>query len=372
MYIRDPVLNDIQVTELEEKVIDLPEFQRLRSISQLGFSNLVYPGANGTRFEHSLGTMKITKDISDRLYGETDQELSIAGLLHDIGHTPFSHQTEQVFIKYLHKSHEQIGYDMIRASAIRDVIQASGISLKKTLGYFRGIGRGAVITGPLGSDRLDYLMRDAYQTGVAYGIIDYTRIRNGLTNLHGMPAVRLNSIDGAESMLIARYYMLSSVYFHHTSVIAASMLCKALEACIDNSEIAASVSSRLTDSQLMSTLINSRSGSKLASMVAERKLFKRAYYLDSLDSHLTKGELEDALEKAGIDRNDYIVEIKTFKGGSDDVTVVDRDGGKIGSLSKISPLFNALLEMLNKRSIVVVACSPANIARARRALHKSL
>ncbi|MCL5099513.1 MAG: HD domain-containing protein [Candidatus Marsarchaeota archaeon] len=372
MYIRDPVLQEIHATSDEERIIDTNEFQRLRRVSQLGFANLVYPGATGTRFEHSLGTMRITKDLSINLYGKIDPELSVAGLLHDVGHTPYSHATEPVFMHRLRKTHEQLGRDMIMAGPLHDAIQDSSLSLKKVLSGFDGNGKGTIITGPLGSDRLDYLMRDAYQTGVAYGIIDYVRIKNRLAYRNGKPAIYLNGVDGAESMLIARYYMLSSVYFHHTSVIASSMFNKALDACISSGEIDPKEAARFEDLRLSEALLHSKSGSKLAKDVEERKLFKRAYYIDSLDVDLKKGELESALGHAGLDYNDYVVEINHFKGGHDDIMVIDKDGSRMGLLSKISPLFNALLGMLSRRSIVLAACEPVNVARARIALRKAL
>ncbi len=372
MYIRDPIVKDIEVSDIERRIMDTWEFQRLRSIRQLGFSHLVYPSANGTRFEHSIGTMKITKDIAAMADPAGDEELALAGLMHDIGHTPFSHQTEHVFMQHLGKTHEQLGYDIIRGSRIRDIAEECGISLKKILGYFNGVGRGAIITGPLGSDRLDYLIRDAYHTGVASGVADYTRIKNKLAFSKGKPAIYRDGTDGAESMLVARYYMFSAVYFHHASVIADGMFSKALSNSIEAGELDAKEASAFTDGQLVEELSKSKSGSRLARMVAERRLFKRAYYFDGVEGGVTQKEIGEALSGAGISADDYVAEVRQFKGGNEDVTVVDKGGKYLGNLSDISPLFNTLLSTLKKRRIMVVACAPGAVERAKTAIRKVL
>ena len=138
MRFRDSIFKDIEISEVENKIIEDPNFQRLRYIRQGGFAFLVYQSANGTRFEHSVGTMKITKDISSNIFGEVNEELAITGLLHDIGHPPFSHQSEPISKKYLKKSHEDLGYDIIKNSSISDIISNSTLSLNKILEYFSG------------------------------------------------------------------------------------------------------------------------------------------------------------------------------------------------------------------------------------------
>jgi HD superfamily phosphohydrolases len=131
MYIRDPLFGDIHINDVAQRLIDNEWMQRLRYIKQLGFDYLVYPAANHSRFEHSLGTMKVTSDMASKIFSEDDPELSIAGLMHDIGHTPFSHQSEDIATKYLKKTHEEIGASIISESSIHDVISESTLSLKK-------------------------------------------------------------------------------------------------------------------------------------------------------------------------------------------------------------------------------------------------
>jgi hypothetical protein len=372
LYVRDPILKDIEVNGIETKIIDTQEFQRLRHINQLGFTNLVYPSANSTRFEHSLGVMRITKDLAAAAGFKADEELALAGLLHDIGHTPFSHQTEHVFMQHLGKTHERLGYDIIKNSPISDIASENGISLKKILSYFNGVGKGKIITGSLGSDRIDYLQRDAYHTGVASGVADYTRIRNKLAFFNGVPAVYRDGTDGAESMLVARYYMFSAVYFHHASVIADGMFSRALAHAIESGEVDPREAARFTDGQLTYALSKSKAGSKLATMVAERRLFKRVYYFDGIDGPGSVHEIDSALGKAGFEPDGYVAELRQFKGGDDDVAVIGKDGKKLGNLSSISPLFNTLLAMLKKRRIIVVACDRKDVDRAKKAVSKAL
>src|ERR1035441_551033 len=114
MEIRDPIHGNIELGQTECAIIDTPEMQRLKYIRQLDLSYLVFPGANHTRFEHSLGTMQVSKILFSGTLGKSEPEFSYVGLLHDIGHGPFSHLSEPYLEKKLGKNHEQIGVDRIR------------------------------------------------------------------------------------------------------------------------------------------------------------------------------------------------------------------------------------------------------------------
>ncbi len=373
MYIRDPLFGDIHINDVAQRLIDNEWMQRLRYIKQLGFDYLVYPAANHSRFEHSLGTMKVTSDMASKIFSEDDPELSIAGLMHDIGHTPFSHQSEDIATKYLKKTHEEIGASIISESSIHDVISESTLSLKKVLSYFKGESRGKLITGPLGSDRIDYLMRDAYNTGVAYGVIDYIRLMNKLAfSKDGNVAIYENGIGGAESMLIARYYMFSSVYLHHTAVISEAMYNLALENAIEEGSIIPKEFIYFTDDKAVAELLKSNASKHIIEMVLSRNLFKRAYYEEIGKKQINVQEVRDAIEMAGVKYNDYVIRVINFKGGNDDVQLIDNTGKRICMLSEKSELFNTLGKMLNSRRILMVACNPKFKDKINTAIKKVL
>ena len=125
-----------------------------------------------------------------------------------------------------------------------------------------------MITGPLGSDRIDYLMRDAYHTGVAYGVIDYIRLMNKLAfSRDGNVAIYENGIDGAESMLIARYYMFSSVYLHHTTLISGAMYNLELENAIEEGSIIPEELVSFTDDKMVAELLKSNASNHIIEMV---------------------------------------------------------------------------------------------------------
>ena len=373
MYIRDPIFGDININDTAQCLIDNEWMQRLRYIKQLGFDYLVYPAANHSRFEHSLGTMKVTSDMASKIFHVDDPELSIAGLMHDIGHTPFSHQSEEIATKYLHKTHEEMGADLISQSSIRDVISESTLSLKKILSYFKGKGKGKLITGPLGSDRIDYLMRDAYHTGVAYGVIDYIRLMNKLAFFRGgNVAIYENGIGGAESMLIARYYMFSSVYLHHAALIAGEMYIMALENAIDEGSIMPKELVSFTDDKTILELLKSNASKHIIEMVLSRNLFKRTYYGEIGKKQIKIQEVRDAIESKGVNHNDYIISVINFKGGNDDTPLIDNKGKYIGMLSEKSELFNTLGKILNNRRILMVACIPRFRGKISTAIKKVL
>jgi putative nucleotidyltransferase with HDIG domain len=161
MYvIRDPIHGLIKISEKEKKIIDQPIFQRLRRIKQLSVEYLVYPSATHTRFEHSLGVMELSGKMASVLKWNVE-EARLAGLLHDIGHIAFSHSGEKLLPLFGFENHEDLGKEMLEAMGI-------GLGEEEYLVSF-----------DYGSDRMDYLVRDAYHTGTAYGIIEYdTIIRN--------------------------------------------------------------------------------------------------------------------------------------------------------------------------------------------------
>jgi len=214
-------------------LIEHPHFQRLRRIRQLGLTSLVYPGANHTRFQHSLGAMHLLTQAIHSLRRKdveiTDEEelaAQIAILLHDIGHGPFSHALEKTLINEL--SHEELSLMIMEelnhkfGGALSTAIQVfKGEYPKKFLSH--------LIVGQLDIDRLDYIQRDSFFSGVAEGAIGLDRIIKML-NVHNNELVlEEKGIYSIEKFILARRLMYWQVYFHKTVVSAEHLLVKILE-----------------------------------------------------------------------------------------------------------------------------------------------
>ena len=187
--ITDPIHKYIPITDLEKKLIDTEFFQRLRKIRQLAGAHLVYPSAQHTRFEHSIGAMHLAGLAAESLLNkgyitckEDVESLRIAALLHDIGHGPFSHLFEEVLReKESNKiNHEIIGKRIIKETIIIDILEKYGYDgdfvCKLSFGESQKMFYDEIIAGSLSVDIMDYLPRDSFFTGAEYGKVDYHRL----------------------------------------------------------------------------------------------------------------------------------------------------------------------------------------------------
>ena len=253
--IRDPIHGFIELSAWEKAIIDHPAFQRLRRIRQLGLSELIYPGTTHTRFEHSLGVMHIGTKMfhilqakcRDFLINELnfntsgfDRDKTIirfACLLHDIGHSPFSHAGEDIMPTKsdgAHYTHEDYSAAIIRvilkdlieqfpdnenieitADNIADMIEGKPSKLKRRYLWHN------IVSSQLDADRTDYLLRDSYYAGVSYGHFDLPRILDTLTiafdsEKNPVFAIEEGGRHAAEALIIARYMMFWQVYFQKT------------------------------------------------------------------------------------------------------------------------------------------------------------
>ncbi len=222
-YFRDPIHGYIKIPQPELDIVNHPLFQRLRNIKQLGLTYYVFHGAEHTRFGHSLGTMDITNSIL-RVLGIDDNEIknkiSLAALLHDIGHSPLSHALEPC----INGGHEEYTKNILRNTSIKDVLMDYGYSLRdieEIIGYILGhhikFPLGAqIIHSELDADRLDYLLRDSIFCGVKYGIYDLERLLISLKLHNNHLLVSQKGIYAAEGFILARYHMYVQVYTHKT------------------------------------------------------------------------------------------------------------------------------------------------------------
>jgi HD superfamily phosphohydrolases len=222
----DEIYAYIKLDDREAKIIDMPEFQRLRRIKQTSLAYLVYPGATHTRFSHSLGTFYLTTILSEKfkqLGIITDEEstyLKYSALLHDIGQFPFSHSLEPL---YLEKglSNKDLRYMIISKSPyFRDFFDKESIDYNKILDILNGNSMiSSIINSDVDVDRMDYLVRDSRHTGVQLGNIDLYRLLD--TIFYGNNneiIVQDKGIYSLENFFISRLHMYQAVYYHKTII----------------------------------------------------------------------------------------------------------------------------------------------------------
>lgn len=230
----DPVYGFITIpNELIFDIIEHPYFQRLRRIRQLGLSHLVYPGALHTRFHHSLGAMylmrqaiNILKDKGHEISDEESCGAAIAILLHDIGHGPYSHTLEHSIVNEI--NHEDLS--ALYMDRLNDVFSGqlkTGIEIFRDQYPKKFLHK--LVSSQLDMDRLDYLKRDSFFTGVSEGIINADRIIKMLQIVDDNLAVEAKGIYSIEKFLIARRLMYWQVYLHKTVLAAEYMLMKVLK-----------------------------------------------------------------------------------------------------------------------------------------------
>ena len=239
--INDPIYGFINVeSELIFDIIEHPYFQRLRRIKQLGLTDLVYPGALHTRFHHALGAMHLMglalnnlrlkgHEISDKEY----ESAQIAILLHDIGHGPFSHTLEFTLLKGVH--HEEISF-IIMQQINKQFNNALDMALAMFKNTYKRKFFHQLISGQLDIDRLDYLKRDGFYTGVSEGTIGSDRIIKLFDIVEDQLVLNEKGIYSIEHFLIARRVMYWQVYLHKTTVSAENMLIQLVKRAQDLSK----------------------------------------------------------------------------------------------------------------------------------------
>ncbi|MGY3214115.1 HD domain-containing protein [Mucilaginibacter sp. HD30] len=232
--INDPVYGFISIpSDLVFDLIEHPYFQRLRYIKQLGMTHLVYPGALHTRFHHALGAMHLMKLSIEVLRSKgheitphEEEAITIAILLHDVGHGPFSHALEHTLVQGL--SHEHISVMLMdRLNQQFKGELTTAISIFKGT-YIKGFLH-ELVSSQLDMDRLDYLNRDSFFTGVSEGVISSDRIIKMLNVKDGHIVIEEKGIYSVEKFLIARRLMYWQVYLHKTVIAAEQLLVKILQ-----------------------------------------------------------------------------------------------------------------------------------------------
>jgi len=299
--IRDPIHGFIDIEPLSG-VLDCRVMQRLRRIRQLARADLVYPGLMHSRFEHSLGVLHVASEMFGRLgLAEQEDVLRAAALLHDVGHGPFSHVFEGV-----------TGYDhematrriILEDSELDTALGKAGVDAKDVIGILeKNDLLHYIISSPLDADKIDYLQRDSYHTGVAYGVFDYNLLLHTLTAIEDPRGKYLGltekGIQNAMSFVLARHLMHVQVYRHHVRRITDAMLLRGIEYARQDGILPAGLFDvhasdflvchrQYDDEAVCHRALESQGRSKVIfEALRDRRLFKRAFDLpidESIDA----------------------------------------------------------------------------------------
>jgi HD superfamily phosphohydrolase len=336
--IKDPVLGYVYITEQEKKVIDSFPVQRLRRLRQLAGSEYVYPGANHTRFEHSVGVMHLASKVIEnsnlsKLVTEEEAEMvKIAALLHDIGHGPFSHIFENLLVE-IKKTHEDMTLWLTESSELHDILTGFGYVPREigklAIGVLHKPSKAfldQIISSGIDVDKMDFIVRDTYHTGADYGYIDIFRLIHALDVWKENLAVDLGALSALESFIIARVESFKSIYFHRVGRAAQIMLSMAMEKA--NKQL------RLTDFKtpeeymamddytVWTMLKNCKESKPIIKDLENRKMLKCAYEKtfyerDTMISNIFSREThrrqlqEEIAKKAKIETDKVIIDVPT-------------------------------------------------------------
>ena len=381
--INDPVYGFITIDHpLILQIISHPVYQRLRNIHQMAFAHLVYPGAVHSRLHHSLGAYHLMctalselKSKEIEITPEEELGAKVAILLHDVGHGPFSHALENELVKDVH--HEAISILLMEKlnkeldGQLQTAIEIFTNKHSKKFLY-------QLVSGQLDVDRMDYLNRDSFFTGVAEGVIGYDRILKMLTVKNGNLVVEEKAIYSIEKFLVSRRLMYWQVYLHKTVLSAEMMLVKIirrakelmatgqtviaatdemsffLQNAATNSPIEQHLETfcRLDDHDVMATIKNwSRHPDKilaaLCRSLVERNLLKVKLQAEPFDNAFVEEKRKEACDKLGISKkeSEYFVftgeaSNTTYNPGDERINILFKDG----TIKDISKVDNALIQ----------------------------
>ncbi len=385
--IKDPVHGYVYITEAEKQIIDSFPVQRLRRLRQLAGAEYVYPGANHTRFEHSVGVMHLAGLMAENPYlskhfsEEEYQLIRIAALLHDVGHGPFSHIFEHLLVKFLKKTHEDINVWIVQKSELKGIIKKIGFNVddvaKLSVGWLHKPNRAfmdQIIRSAVDVDKLDFVVRDTYHTGAQYGYVDVFRLIQTLDVLDQNLAVDLGALSALESFILARVESFKSIYFHRVGRAAQLMLAMAMEEAKDELGLINFKTPEeylaYDDYTVWTMLKKSKKSKKIIENLENRRLLKCAYdrtfYVrdKTISSIFSVEEIRSQLREqiaseAGVDSQHVVIDVPTLPSVPYSHSVLlepmeipvfmrTRGGEKVPQrLSDISGIFDVLKGFIN-------------------------
>ena len=406
LEITDPIHDFIRLNKTEHQIIDTPVFQRLRRIKQLSGAHLTYPGAQHTRFEHSLGVLHIASMAASSLNSKglmsTDdiENIRLAALLHDIGHGPFSHLFEEV-LQRKKQSHEEIGKQIILKSEIGDIISKSGYDKKLIHNLAVGQSRmqylNEIVSGALSADMMDYLLRDGYFTGAEHAKIDHHRLTHSLDVYKNKLALDSSALVNFETMMISRFQMFKAVYFHKTVRAGEVMLLEAMSLAgneLGLSSLKMDEYVKLTDEVILEKLMSLpetssdlKAAKKIATDYQDRKLFKCVFERSLSGKSLSKKRLDEIKQKIAkkskINPNQIFIDTSTTssipltpsKKESKSIILTRKDGKKtIAKEIPISqiPLVSSMSKVMNILRVYTPASYRKKVEIATKSIQREM
>ena len=414
MHIRDPIHGAIAITPDERALVDSPQYQRLRNVKQLGFADLAFPGATHTRYAHGLGAMAMATKVFDALADQLElepadhdrfrQTLRLAVLFHDLGHAPLSHATERIMPPVAElrlpawvargkperqADHEDYTLKLVLDSGLAAEIHrrmgplgiepvhiAALISGKTPPGPYPFTSRGRdllpilrqVVSGELDADRMDYLQRDSFFTGVNYGKFDSDWIVQNLSSVERDRRVHLalqqRAVFAFEDFLLSRYHMFLGVYFHYASVGYEMLLQRFCETSAGEYVLPPDPDAYLgcDDVQLLSALRASKNPWAL------RIVRRQGYRLLSENDENVR-EQKEQLDEAGIDSFLTVSRGVLSHYGKDDATLWVKTARGEVPIAQYTPLYERYAEAA---TLARLYAEPERFEEAQRLVSRPL
>jgi len=365
--IRDPIHGTISLNELELEILDTAYMQRLRHIKQNGLCYLIYPAMNSTRFEHSLGVMHLAGLMADHLGLDEDdrKKLRVAALLHDIGHCAFSHTSDDILSKRGY-SHEENSSRIILETEISGILNKYDLNPEEISDLIKGKGNlSKILSSEIDIDKMDYLVRDSYYAGVAYGMIDLERIIYGIKLMNSDLVVKKGSLEAVESLLIGRNLMYQTVYRHHTKRIVEAMFRNAMDSIIEK-KLKYEKFIEMDDIDLVHRLRNSEGYPReIMKRIDERRLFKTFFQerLILIEENFRRDILEnrkeieeDICEDFGIKKGFLLIDIPETK--MSEFKILVEDNGELKRIDEVSSLAKALEKSEREKLMFCIYTAP--------------
>ena len=364
--IKDSVHDYITLDAVAADLLDTPTVQRLRHIKQLSTVRLVFPSANHTRLEHSLGVYHLADTALSHLDVDADRAAHVraAALLHDVGHGPYGHQTETLIQRRTGLDHDEVAWLLTDGDRpVCRVLERHDLDPARVAAYVAGEGTlGQLVSGELDVDRMDYLVRDAHHTGVPYGSIDHERLVRQLHVENGSLVLGEGNVATAESMLLARSLMNATVYRHHVSRVAGAMVERASERYLDRTDTSVEAFRRMADHDLLVGLVETVP--EFGRRIEHRKLYKRAVWarLGAVPpgtvevGHEGERQAEREIsDRAGVETHEVVVDVPPRPALKESATEVVVDG-RVQRLEDASELVASIRDAERARWRLGVYC----------------